>query len=185
MPLQRHLASEHVEAIADVACRLYSPYTSSWELVKTTMTSSLLDLEIADFELRFDQLLKDARRDATNRSSHGCSDCRACKRCMFCTGCTSCSRCNYCVACEDCSRCTRCERCSACHDCAFCVASERCIGSAFLFNCVDCVDSIYCFGCVGLEKKEFHILNRPYNRSTYFELVRKLQHTTSPKGASR
>jgi hypothetical protein len=32
----------------------------------------------------------------------------------------------------------------------------------------------YCFGCVGLSNKDFHILNEPYDRSTYFETVARL-----------
>ncbi len=32
----------------------------------------------------------------------------------------------------------------------------------------------YCFGCVGLDGKSFHILNEPYDRQTYFALVKEL-----------
>jgi hypothetical protein len=39
---------------------------------------------------------------------------------------------------------------------------------------VACADCTYCFGCVGLVKKEFHILNVPYPRTQYFEIVKRL-----------
>ena len=38
----------------------------------------------------------------------------------------------------------------------------------------DCSSCTYCFGCVGLVRKEFHILNEPYDRKTYFKLVKAL-----------
>jgi hypothetical protein len=48
------------------------------------------------------------------------------------------------------------------------------VRSTQLVRCVDCVDCSYCFGCVGLVKKDFHILNKPYDRSAYFALTAKL-----------
>jgi hypothetical protein len=41
-------------------------------------------------------------------------------------------------------------------------------------RCVDCTDCTYCFGCVGLGRKDFHILNEPYDRETYFALTARL-----------
>jgi hypothetical protein len=43
-----------------------------------------------------------------------------------------------------------------------------------LVRSVSVSDSNYCFGCVGLSGKDFHILNEPYDRSTYFEITRRL-----------
>lgn len=37
-----------------------------------------------------------------------------------------------------------------------------------------CTQSSYLFGCVGLHKKDFHILNEPYDRQTYFATVARL-----------
>jgi hypothetical protein len=37
-----------------------------------------------------------------------------------------------------------------------------------------CVGCAYCFGCVGLSRRDFHILNEPYDRATYFELSGRL-----------
>jgi hypothetical protein len=51
---------------------------------------------------------------------------------------------------------------------------ERCIGSAYLVRCVGCSGCTYCFGCVGIARRDFHILNEPYDRTTYFEITRRL-----------
>jgi len=48
------------------------------------------------------------------------------------------------------------------------------VGSAYLVRCVGLSGCTYCFGCVGLSKKDFHILNEPYDRKTYFDIVAKL-----------
>ncbi len=37
-----------------------------------------------------------------------------------------------------------------------------------------CVGCAYCFGCVGLSRRDFHILNEPYDRAAYFELTARL-----------
>jgi hypothetical protein len=54
------------------------------------------------------------------------------------------------------------------------VECERCIGSAYLVRCVGVSGCTYCFGCVGIAKRDFHILNEPYERQEYFALVAKL-----------
>jgi hypothetical protein len=56
-----------------------------------------------------------------------------------------------------------------------CVACERCTQCSYLIRSTDCINCTYCFGCVGLSNKEFHILNEPYDRSTYFALTGRLQ----------
>jgi hypothetical protein len=33
----------------------------------------------------------------------------------------------------------------------------------------------YCFGCVGLNKKDFHILNQGFSRNAYFKLTERLR----------
>jgi hypothetical protein len=37
-----------------------------------------------------------------------------------------------------------------------------------------CNGCAYGFGCVGLSRRDFHILNRPYDRQTYFAIVTRL-----------
>ena len=47
--------------------------------------------------------------------------------------------------------------------------------SAYLVRCMACSGCTYCFGCVGLVRKDFHILNEPYDRQTYFAKVAELR----------
>jgi len=48
------------------------------------------------------------------------------------------------------------------------------MGSAYLVRSVGCSGCNYCFGCVGLSRRDFHILNKPYARATYFATVSRL-----------
>jgi hypothetical protein len=41
-------------------------------------------------------------------------------------------------------------------------------------KCIACTGSSYLFGCVGLHKKDFQILNEPYDRQTYFAAIARL-----------
>ena len=84
-------------------------------------------------------------------------------------------RCHYCV---DSQRCTDSTHCRGSRDllgCNHCVACDRCTQCAYCYKSVDCMQCTYCFGCVGLFRQDFHILNRPYSRSEYFALVKKLK----------
>ena len=65
-------------------------------------------------------------------------------------------------------------RCTGCLACQHCLESERCIGSAYVVRSIGCSGCTYCFGCVGLARRDFHILNEPYDRATYFEITRRL-----------
>lgn len=132
-------------------------------------------LTAEEFSRRFAALVERTRGEAANQGSHGCRGCEACRSCMFCEACADCYRCNYCVESRLCSHCTHCRGCAQCHHSAYCVESERCTGSAYLVRCSDCSDCTYCFGCVGLVKKDFHILNERYDRTTYFELAKQLR----------
>lgn len=60
----------------------------------------------------------------------------------------------------------------------------------FLYWCADMRDCEYmmycfntenCFGCFNLKRKQFHILNEPYNREEYFELVKKIKESLRQK----
>jgi hypothetical protein len=64
---------------------------------------------------------------------------------------------------------------TGCLACSHCERCERCISSAYLVRCIGCSGCTYCFGCVGLSKKDFHILNEPYERQEYFEKVAELR----------
>jgi hypothetical protein len=81
---------------------------------------------------------------------------------------------SYCVDCHGCTESSHCARSRDLHGCMHCSDSERCRSSAYLVRSVDCSGCTYCYGCVGLTRKDFHILNEPYDRSTYFDMVKKL-----------
>jgi hypothetical protein len=56
-----------------------------------------------------------------------------------------------------------------CNCCYFCVTSVNCDHSELLFNCEDC------FGCISLQRKKYHILNKPYEKEEYFKKVAEIK----------
>jgi hypothetical protein len=128
----------------------------------------------SEFESQFREL---ARSYAALRDNQGCIDCVGCERCSastFCRNSKNLARSHYCVDCEDCTDCShgrKCVGCLACHHCAGC---ERCVQSAYLIRCVGLTSCSYCFGCVGLSHKDYHILNEPYDRKTYYEITNRI-----------
>jgi hypothetical protein len=132
-------------------------------------------LDRRGFDAELQALLDAHEASDENPGSVRCEGCRACVSCMFCKGCEACHRCTHCTGCRTSSHLTHCHDCTGCHDCAYCERSENCAGSSYLVLSRDCSDCTYCFGCIGLAKKDFHILNRPYTRSEYFRLVEKLR----------
>jgi len=126
----------------------------------------------------FESALKKLVAEVGARSQNqGCLQCDRCERSTdstFCVDCKAVTRCNYCVRCEDCVDCSHLTACAGCLSSTHCVASQRCTSSAYLVRSVGCVACTYCFGCVGLHRKDFHILNQPYDRATYFAEVAKL-----------
>lgn len=132
-------------------------------------------VDAREFQRALAELKSQYRSAGENPQSFQLEDCRHCGSCMFCKGCVSCYRCTHCVDCDSCSHSSHCVRCTNCHSCAYCVDSVNCIGSKYLELCESCSDCTYCFGCVGLSKKDFHILNEPYDRNTYFKVVEQLK----------
>ncbi|MFT3767277.1 MAG: hypothetical protein QM820_17400 [Minicystis sp.] len=128
----------------------------------------------ADFEAELRRLRESHEQDVANERCIECTGCQRCKDCTFCKGSTALVRSHYCVDSQRCSDCTHCRGCKDLVSCNHCVASERCAQSAYLIRSVDCTGCTYCFGCVGLNKKDFHILNKPYDRSTYFAITARL-----------
>lgn len=59
-----------------------------------------------------------------------------------------------------------------CYNCNFCLDCTTCRDSEFLSYCFHCQN---CFGCVTLQRKEFHILNKPYSKEEYFHQVREIK----------
>jgi len=55
------------------------------------------------------------------------------------------------------------------------VNSENCSNSAYLERCHNLSDCNFCFGCVGISKRDFHILNVPFDRKEYFRIAGRLR----------
>jgi hypothetical protein len=128
----------------------------------------------AQFESAWRSLVAGAAKATANIRCLACEACERCSDCTFCHGGRGLARCHYCEGCQDCIDCTHCVRSTGCLACQHCVESERCAGSAYLVRSIGCSGCSYCFGCVGLSRRDFCILNEPYDRSTYFELTGRL-----------
>ena len=59
-------------------------------------------------------------------------------------------------------------------NCQHCIDCDSCSQSSYLVRCASLTGCQYCFGCVGLSGKDFHVLNEPYDRKTYFALTERL-----------
>lgn len=119
--------------------------------------------------------LRTAARQRGNLDCFESESCDNCSRCMFCEDCTQCHACTYVRASTGCTSLVHSAECEACHRGAHLIKCLRCVDSRYLIECTDCAACTYCFGCVGLVDKEFHILNTPYDRKTYFEKVAELK----------
>jgi hypothetical protein len=128
----------------------------------------------AEFETALRNLVAKAGRSSENIGCLACDGCERCSECTFCASSKGLARCHYCSECADCTDCAHCQRCSGCLACQHCVETDRCIGSAYLVRSTGCSACNYCFGCVGLSRRDFHILNEPYDRATYFEMTSRL-----------
>jgi hypothetical protein len=128
----------------------------------------------SEFEAELRKLVSAQSKGTVNVGCLACERCERCTDSTFCSDSRGLARSHYCTSCDDCTDCAHCSKCSACLGCTHCIECERCTGSAYLVKSVGCSGCTYCFGCVGLAKKDFHILNRPYDRKTYFETVAKL-----------
>jgi hypothetical protein len=58
--------------------------------------------------------------------------------------------------------------------CTHCIDTQSSVRSSYLVRCTALSDCTYAFGCVGLARKDFHILNQPFDRTAYFETTRRL-----------
>lgn len=131
-----------------------------------------IDLSSAEFE----RLLRALRAEVPPAAAGNVRsvDSDTSRRCLFSESCTDCYRCTYCTNCSGCTRAVHCDSCVSVHDSAYCVSSQDCVDSQYLTLCFGCVDCTFCIGCVGLQAKEFHILNQPYDRKTWFKIVKEL-----------
>jgi hypothetical protein len=131
-------------------------------------------MQKTEFESRLRELVSSQGRRTENVSCLACDRCEGCVESTFCKDGKNLARCNYCTACADCTDCGNCDRCTSCFGCTHCTLSERLTASAYVVKSIGLSGCTYCFGCVGLKKKDFHILNEPYDRQTYFSIVNKL-----------
>lgn len=131
-------------------------------------------MDRAEFESTFRKLVSTLGAQTENVGCVGCERCRGATECTFCEDCKQVTRCQYCVACEDCTDCAHCARSKGLTRCQHCVETERSTDCAYVVRSVGCHGCTYLFGCVGLSRKDFHILNEPYDRQTYFATVAKL-----------
>lgn len=127
------------------------------------------------FEAEHQRLLRGFADSPDNPGSFRCQGCAGCANCMFCTDCEGCYRCTHCSRCRESSHLTHCEECRNCHASSYCLRCTNCVGSSYLVLCQSCSDCTYCFGCVGLQKKDFHILNVKYTKTEYFRIVKALR----------
>lgn len=128
-----------------------------------------------DFEERLRALVEAHSAERGNVSCLACEGCERCSESTFLRDCTDVARSHYCTRCVDCSDCSHCTDTTRCYGCSHCEACERCTQCAYLVRSVGCTQCSYCYGCVGLTKKDFHILNEPYDRQTYFAIVAELE----------
>lgn len=128
----------------------------------------------AQFDAALRQLARGAPRSAVNLGCVACERCEECIECTFCIASSGLARSHHCRDCNACTECTHCAGCRACLACQHCVDCERCFGSAYLVRSVACSGCTYGFGCVGLSRRDFCILNQPYDRATYFAVVSRL-----------
>jgi hypothetical protein len=131
-------------------------------------------MDRASFEAAFRKLMASPGAQTANVGCIGCERCLGATDSTFCVDCKQIARCQYCTGCEDSSDCAHCTNSRGLRACQHCVECQRCSDSAYLVRSVSCVNCTYCFGCVGLSRKDFHILNEPYDRQTYFATVAKL-----------
>jgi hypothetical protein len=138
------------------------------------MTRASDALSRSEFEARLRRLESEAKGQTGNFRSLACERCERAMYSTFCADCREVLRCHYCKGCQDCTECSHCAQCVGCLSCSHCIDCKRCASSAYLVRSVECTGSSYLFGCVGLHKKDYCILNEPYERQTYFLTVARL-----------
>ena len=129
-----------------------------------------------EFERALDELTRAFERSEDNNpDSYRSENCERCVRCMFTTDSVDCTGCTYCHRCTDCTSCTHCSDCRDCHASSYCRQAHHCTDCSYVVRSSHMKGCVFCFGCVGLVDREFHILNRPFPRKVYFELVAELE----------
>ena len=77
--------------------------------------------------------------------------------------------------------CTHIHNCQYCYNC---MSSDNCynlLSSWIMVNCRDCSYCYWntgcsdCLGCVNVQRKQYHILNKPYSKDEYFKAQRQIE----------
>lgn len=141
---------------------------------------AVAELTLPEFEARYRALLGAFESTVENDRCVQCEACRGCTQCTFCRHSQRLIRCHYCVECVECSDCSHCHASRGLASCQHCTDARNCTRSSYLVRCSNMTQCTYCLGCVGLSHKDFHILNQPYDRSTYFQISRTLLRQLQP-----
>ncbi|MBI4994222.1 hypothetical protein HZC21_01085 [Candidatus Peregrinibacteria bacterium] len=80
--------------------------------------------------------------------------------------------------CEDCELCYECVNCVNCYNGDFLQDCKQCRDSKYCYYCIGCND---CFGCAGLQRKQFHIFNKPYSKDEYFKKLEEIKRWPAEK----
>jgi len=129
---------------------------------------------VEQFEASYRELLRAQEAAIENERCVQCEHCRGCSASTFCRHSQQLVRCHYCVECEQCADCSHCQASRGLLSCHHCVDTQSSMGCTYLVRCSAMAQCNYCLGCVGLSHRDYHILNQPYDRSTYFEISRQL-----------
>lgn len=130
-------------------------------------------MDLSDYERQLSSLRR-AGPTKDNVACMACEQCVGCKDSMFCVRCTNVRASQYLHDCEDCVEASHSRGSKRLVRSSHCDSSESCTGSAYLTDCHGLTSCTYCYGCVGLVGKDFHILNQPYDRDTFFRITRAL-----------
>jgi hypothetical protein len=141
---------------------------------------SAAELTADEFEARYRELLRSFESSTANDRCVQCEACRGCTQCTFCRHSQHLVRCHYCVECAECTDSSHCEASRGLLSCQHCTDTQSSTRCSYLVRCASMTQCTYCLGCVGLSHKDFHILNQPYDRSTYFALSRELLRQLQP-----
>jgi hypothetical protein len=132
------------------------------------------ELSVREFESRYRALVSGLSRERGNDSCVECERCTSCSYSTFCKDSERLVRCHFCVRCSMCTDTLHCRGSRGLIGCQHCVDCDACSQSSYLVRCLSLTGCQYCFGCVGLSGRDFHVLNEPHDRKTYFKLVERL-----------
>lgn len=141
-------------------------------------------MQAAEFQRRLRALEADHPPGGV-RGSVACVRCEDTVDSTFCEDAAGLVRCHYCVRSRDLVDCAHVVDSSGCVGCQHCVGCTGCVACAYVERSRDCVRSTYCFGCVGLVGKDFHLLNEPLDRDTWFRVVAELRAALGAAGPRR